>query len=803
MVDASKTLVLVIVLLMPAGAASLGESEDRQNTLFDLDTAAEMVRVIVSFETHDAAERFIAKEPFFVAYEAKALPTLIIDVPPALIETLHERPGVLAVERDRVLPLHLDTSTQATRARAVWGDFLDGPLQHPETGEVIDGSGIGVAILDTGIDATHADLKQRVARNMEVVVGDAEQGLVEQVMGLSLGVGQPIVMTEGENTDEEGHGTHVSGTVAGEGNASASHKGVAPGASLYGIDVSHGPSVLLTQTVAAWDWILENHDQVDPPIRVVNNSYGCGANGYREDFISNRQVNQAVDEGIVVVYAVGNGDVMNDGGDGSDDRTSGCANNPRALGVASYNDEGTATRDGTVSSFSSRGLATDPSTWPDISAPGEQITAAAASQEPIALLSRGVDVFVDASFSGTFEIVIDGQSSGENAWYFGAPAAVYNAHEGSFVVEPRDPPLVENLPPFNVDAAAAGNMRFYGDVEEPAGPLHPVNASQVPVRPGDRIEFHYEGDLAKNVAVQMTSPEGRPAAANASFGECAPTCTASVDLNEHYPGAPADGTWSLSYGLPVDLVSDQYTSKSGTSMAAPHVTGVAALVLQADPSLTPKDVIDIMQTTAHKFADGAAYEPLPHRPYVNSSFDKGAGLVDAKAAVEAAFTWEPITQDPVEEPPEDPVEPIRTYTWEGNSLADSWPTTVPGRLQFDVRSDDLVVLAEMRWTGALGQGVDLVVTEPRECPLACSAEFWVAKDGDGVHRAEGSPFPGTQGAVRLRMDEAAVQGVGCDEPTCTWTAMPLPTLAVAVDYDLRVTVVNEGELPEDYTAFDD
>ena len=66
----------------------------------------------------------------------------------------------------------------------------------------------------------------------------------------------------------------------------------------------------------------------------------------------------------------------NDGGDGSESLSNPPGMDPTGgiLSVASYNDLDTGTRDGTVSDFSSRGKAGDQSTYPDISAPGENIT---------------------------------------------------------------------------------------------------------------------------------------------------------------------------------------------------------------------------------------------------------------------------------------------------------------------------------------------------------------------------------------------------------------------------------------------
>jgi serine protease AprX len=66
-----------------------------------------------------------------------------------------------------------------------------------------------------------------------------------------------------------------------------------------------------------------------------------------------------------------------------------------------------------------------------------------------------------------------------------------------------------------------------------------------------------------------------------------------------------------------------YTHLSGTSMAAPHIAGVAALMLDANPALTPLQVKDILQRTATRM------------PY--ATWEAGAGYVDAHAAVRRSF----------------------------------------------------------------------------------------------------------------------------------------------------------------------
>lgn len=75
----------------------------------------------------------------------------------------------------------------------------------------------------------------------------------------------------------------------------------------------------------------------------------------------------------------------------------------------------------------------------------------------------------------------------------------------------------------------------------------------------------------------------------------------------------------------VDILStlkgDTYATWSGTSMAAPHVVGAVALVLEDNPTLTPSQVMEMIKNTA---------EPLPN---VTDSNAKGAGLIDAEALV--------------------------------------------------------------------------------------------------------------------------------------------------------------------------
>ncbi len=73
-------------------------------------------------------------------------------------------------------------------------------------------------------------------------------------------------------------------------------------------------------------------------------------------------------------------------------------------------------------------------------------------------------------------------------------------------------------------------------------------------------------------------------------------------------------------------VSDTYVYYQGTSMATPHVTGVVSLMFSVNPSLTPAQVLSILQSTARNFPSGSNC----------TTTTCGAGIVNAAAAVSAA-----------------------------------------------------------------------------------------------------------------------------------------------------------------------
>lgn len=269
-------------------------------------------------------------------------------LPVALIKKIAGRPDVALVTRDLV-----------TRPSQSTVDAGAAAVAASSTG--LDGTGIGVAIIDSGI-APHTDFTSPVNRIV---------GWVDLVNG------QPTPY------DDFGHGTHVAGIVAGSGSGSAgsgySVRGVAPGANLIGVKVldANGAGRVST-AIAGIDWCVDNRLLYN--IRIINLSLGAPAAVSWQNDPFAAAVHRAWAAGIVVVTAAGNygRQVASDPNSGIQyGAITAPANAPLPITVGATKDMGTLdSSDDLMATFSSRGPTFfDRLTKPDLVASGNRVLA--------------------------------------------------------------------------------------------------------------------------------------------------------------------------------------------------------------------------------------------------------------------------------------------------------------------------------------------------------------------------------------------------------------------------------------------
>lgn len=166
------------------------------------------------------------------------------------------------------------------------------------------GQDVGIAIVDTGVDATHPVLADHVVRNVKILSPE-----YLDVLGVSVDpevarnyLAVPVDQGPYSNSDTSGHGTHVAGIAAGDGTDNPDLIGVAPDADVIGYGT--GDIVFIFTIIAAFDDLLTNKDAYN--IRVVNNSWGSGYRTFDPMEPTNVATKALHDAGITVVFAAGN-----------------------------------------------------------------------------------------------------------------------------------------------------------------------------------------------------------------------------------------------------------------------------------------------------------------------------------------------------------------------------------------------------------------------------------------------------------------------------------------------------------------
>ncbi len=210
----------------------------------------------------------------------------------------------------------------------------------------LDGEGISVCIVDSGIDMTHPDLS-----------------------GLSLAGWRDLISSETEPYDDNGHGTSMAGILVADGWI----KGVAPNVDLYVAKALDGVNGQGSDEVVAQaiDWCVEQN------VNVISLSLGGAPGILPFNPFSGRDsgdaANDAIDQGIVVVAAAGNDGGSDDDGDVAHPSSEQLVISVGGVTLSETHWSGSSIGDNDGSLFPLLLPRQDPNKKPEIVAPGESV----------------------------------------------------------------------------------------------------------------------------------------------------------------------------------------------------------------------------------------------------------------------------------------------------------------------------------------------------------------------------------------------------------------------------------------------
>jgi len=192
--------------------------------------------------------------------------------------------------------------TMDSVAKAAWGNQagagVDAVTAHKKTPPRNGCRSVVVAVIDTGVEVTHPDLKGSLWVNQKEARGrpgidDDLNGFVDDVNGWDFAVNSPKMV------DSHGHGTHVAGIIAAKRGGDVGHVGICPGARIMALRYYNefAPGMEnMRNTVAAVEYAIANGAQI------INYS-GGGAQFSHPEY---RALQKAHAKGVLVVAAAGN-----------------------------------------------------------------------------------------------------------------------------------------------------------------------------------------------------------------------------------------------------------------------------------------------------------------------------------------------------------------------------------------------------------------------------------------------------------------------------------------------------------------
>ena len=432
---------------------------------------------------------------------------------------LRTLPGVTAVYPDQQLHSTGDAALSQIQAPQVW-------QTKDRKGTPVTGAGQTIAIVDTGIDYTHPDLGGGFGHGHKVAAG------------------YDFVNNDADPMDDNGHGTHVAGIVAGRSTQADGRTGVAPGATLTAYKVLGEDGRGYESAVIAG---FEAAVAVDNPYRADVVNLSLSGDPAPDDPLEQAAEN-AVHDGVVVVAAAGN--------EGPGEGTVGSpAEAPGILAVGA-SITGIDVPTVTVTAPVRRaldvqrvGLSANPPAGGEDLEVVDAVNGAPGDYDSIDATGKAVLVAYNSETLG--DILATAEQHGAKAVLLRTPN-YYRGGAGHLL-----------LPAF-----ATGSSDDPGKASMVAAVMNGTDAS-------DLAQWLTQGPVQVHIGGTDATDQ---IAGFSSHGPASGSFAIKPDLVA--PGVEIRSTWP----------GGQYADDSGTSMAAPHVAGAAALIRQAHPDWTAEQV---------------------------------------------------------------------------------------------------------------------------------------------------------------------------------------------------------------------
>ncbi len=444
------------------------------------------------------------------------------------------------------------------------GGTVDADIDAPEAWDLTTGSAnVVIAVLDTGIAANHPDLIDNIRVNAGETscsdgVDNDSNGYIDDCYGWDFRA------DDNDPTDYNGHGSHVAGTIAAAGNNASGITGVMWQARIMPLRFL-GINGTGTTADAISAILYANANGA----HVINNSWG--GTGYSHSLKDAIDVSTAV-----VVCAAGNG-----GSDGIGDDNDATPFYPASYDSANIIAVAATDHDDNIASFSNYGL-----TSVDLAAPGKSIYS---SLPLLNYVFDPVPVYSEDFNSASGDLPVLGWSRGgiESTW----AVTTGTGNNGTNSLEDSSNANYENN-----TSSWAGYMTPFSSVQDSRY----------------TISFQWKGDLenGQDYLYINYSPDGVGWNQVDNITGTAPTftsfstneiTTAAELLDNFYIGFRLTSNSSVTgQGVFIDdlalrreaisISSYSYAYQNGTSMAAPHVSGVAGLIKALNASCSAAQI---------------------------------------------------------------------------------------------------------------------------------------------------------------------------------------------------------------------